>query len=87
MKCYFPQNPPFSKPSWAKEQLTSAAVAARTRQTRLHSNSDNEKSVRIKKIEEEEEAVGKEDKMLSRVAFRAGESVLRLRNLEVNSPS
>merc|ERR1711971_1360303 len=37
---------------------------------RLHSNSDNEKSVHIKSTEEEE-AVGKEDKMLSRVAFRA----------------
>ena len=52
-----------------RKQLTSAAVAARTR---LHSN--NEKSDCIKSTTEEED-VGKEDKMLSRVAFRAGESV------------
>ena len=52
-----------------RKQLTSAAVA----RTRLHSN--NEKSDCIKSTTEEEEDVGKEDKMLSRVAFRAGESV------------
>ena len=57
-------------PTERRKQLTSAAVAARTR---LHST--NEKCDCIKTTTEEEEDVGKEDKMLSRVAFRAGESV------------
>ena len=39
----------------------------------------NGKAVYLKSPEEEEEDAGKEDKMLSRVAFRAGEIIMWMR--------